>query len=108
MIRVRYLASLRERLGRAEDQVEPRMAATVAEVWSVACGGEPLPPNILIAVNHEYAGLETAVHDQDEVAFLPPITGGCGHFGAASGVPPVGREGRLEVGQGFDAAHPCR
>ncbi len=75
-VKVRYLASLRERFGRAEESVEIAAGATVAMIWSRVSGGAPLPPQVLLAVNHEYASPDTPVHDGDEVAFLPPITGG--------------------------------
>jgi len=76
MIRVRYFASLAEDLGRREDAVAARDAATVAEVWRAASGDRALPPNVLSAVNHEYVDAGHAVRDGDEVAFFPPVTGG--------------------------------
>lgn len=75
-IRVKYFASMRERVGRAEDAVPSERVRTVAEVWSHAAGGKPLPPNTLIAVNMEYASPDAPVADGDEVAFFPPVTGG--------------------------------
>ncbi len=36
----------------------------------------PLPPNMLTAVNMEYAEPTQIVRDGDEVAFFPPVTGG--------------------------------
>lgn len=75
-IQVKYFASLRDRLGREGDRVDPSQAKTVADVWSVVSEGGSLPANILTAVNHDYANPETPVHDGDEVAFFPPITGG--------------------------------
>lgn len=75
-IRVKYFASMRERLGRAEDAVPAERARTVAEVWAHAAAGKPMPPNTLIAVNMEYASPDAAVADGDEVAFFPPVTGG--------------------------------
>lgn len=75
-VEVRYLASLRERFGRGEESVEVAPGATVASLWSQVSGGAPLPPQVLLAVNHEYARPDTPVRDGDEVAFLPPITGG--------------------------------
>jgi molybdopterin synthase sulfur carrier subunit len=74
-ITVRYFASIRERLGRAEDSLEASAAHTVAEVWR-RVSAEPLPANALVAVNQEYARLETPVQAGDEVAFFPPVTGG--------------------------------
>jgi molybdopterin synthase sulfur carrier subunit len=77
MIRVRYFASLRDRMGRGEDQIPSDSASTVGEVWDRVSGGRPLPANLLLAVNMDYASPEQAVRDGDEVAFLPPVTGGC-------------------------------
>lgn len=76
MITVKYFASLRERTGRAEDQIEIGASATVADVWARLHGGENLPRHVLVAVNLEYSSAEQAVHDGDEVAFFPPVTGG--------------------------------
>lgn len=75
-IHVKYFASLRERMGRAEDVVDAAGAATVADVWARVSEGQAVPGNVLVAVNMEYADLGHAVKDGDEVAFFPPITGG--------------------------------
>jgi len=82
-VRVRYLASLRERLGRERAVVEAPGAErlTVAEVWERASGGETLPAGVLCAVNMEYATPGQEVRDGDEVAFFPPVTGGAPGFG---------------------------
>jgi molybdopterin converting factor subunit 1 len=32
---------------------------------------------LAVAVNQEYAGMETVLQDGDEVALLPPVSGGC-------------------------------
>jgi molybdopterin synthase sulfur carrier subunit len=76
MIRVKYFASLRDRMGRGEDHVPAEEARTVGDVWARVSGGQPLPPNLLVAVNMEYASAGERVRDGDEVAFLPPVTGG--------------------------------
>lgn len=73
---VRYFASLRETMGRAEQRVEAQTSGTVADVWSAASGGKPMPDNVLAAVNQEYVSTAHAVSDGDEVAFFPPVTGG--------------------------------
>lgn len=75
-VTVRYFASLRESLGRDEDTVDSADAATVAEVWKTVSGGEPLPGNVLAAVNLTYVSVDHPVKDGDEVAFFPPVTGG--------------------------------
>ena len=75
-LQVRYFASLRERMGRDSDVVEPTHAVTVAEVWQRSSDGKPLPGNVLCAVNMEYVAPDAQVQDGDEVAFFPPVTGG--------------------------------
>lgn len=76
-IRVRYFASLRERLGRAGDEIAPDPAVrTVADVWTRVGRGHPLPDNTLVAINMEYASFAHEVREGDEVAFFPPVTGG--------------------------------
>lgn len=75
-IHVKYFASLRDRLGRAEDRLAAAEGTTVAEVWAALWPETPLPPNTLAAINMEYAEPAQIVRDGDEVAFFPPVTGG--------------------------------
>ncbi len=71
-VRVRLFAGLRERAGWSEREVE---AATVADLWpQLGLGDEP--PGLLYAVNQEYAEKELALADGDEVAVIPPVSGG--------------------------------
>ncbi|WP_333874342.1 MoaD/ThiS family protein [Methylobacter sp.] len=75
-IKVRYFASLKESIGRSEDNLEFSGLTTVADVWRSANPNKTLPDNILTAVNMDYVELNSAVKDGDEVAFFPPVTGG--------------------------------
>lgn len=75
VITIRFFASLRERLGRSEDQVEAAGLSCVADVWN-RVSKEPLPANTLVAINQEYATPGSPVRAGDEVAFFPPVTGG--------------------------------
>jgi molybdopterin synthase sulfur carrier subunit len=75
-IRVRYFASLRESLGRSEDYLANTGSLSVREVWHHVNSNHPLPDNILVAVNMDYAQLDQVVEDGDEIAFFPPVTGG--------------------------------
>ncbi len=71
-VTVRLFAGLRERAGWAERQLE---AATVADVWpQLGLGAEP--PGLLYAVNKRYAPPDTVLADGDEVALIPPVSGG--------------------------------
>ncbi len=75
-VTVRFFASLREQVGSGDLLLDVADTTTVVQVWHQAVGDKPLPANTLMAVNMEYAGEETPVHDGDEVAFFPPVTGG--------------------------------
>ncbi len=75
-ITVRYFASLKESVGRSEDNLSITGLLTVNEVWNRANSGKPLPSNILAAVNMDYVDFDSLVKDGDEVAFFPPVTGG--------------------------------
>jgi MoaE-MoaD fusion protein len=71
-VRVRLFAGLRERAGWSRREVE---AATVAEVWpALGLGDEP--DGLLYAVNQEYAERTRELADGDEVALIPPVSGG--------------------------------
>ncbi len=74
-ISVRFFASIREQLGRGQDEVDPQRVENAADVWRLVAGS-PAPANILVAINQEYASLDHAVRGGDEVAFFPPVTGG--------------------------------
>ena len=75
-VTVKYFASLRERMGRAEDRLDAPLPSTVEEVWRRVGDGEPLAGNLLCAVNLEYVEPDHPVAEGDEVAFFPPVTGG--------------------------------
>jgi len=75
-IKVRYFASLKESLGRSEDDLTYTSLLTVHEVWNRANTNKSIPGNILSAVNMDYVELNSIVKDGDEVAFFPPVTGG--------------------------------
>lgn len=74
-IKVRYFASIRERLGRAGEELPIADIRSVADVWRRVSVGPP-PPHLLVAINHEYADFDAPVAVGDEVAFFPPVTGG--------------------------------
>jgi len=75
-IKVRYFASLKESVGRSEDEMEFAGVISVVDVWKRLNQGGELPENILAAVNMDYVSFDHLVNDYDEVAFFPPVTGG--------------------------------
>jgi molybdopterin synthase catalytic subunit/molybdopterin converting factor small subunit len=71
-VTVRLFAGLRERAGWSQREID---AATVADVWrALELGDEPA--GLLYAVNKEYATPDRALADGDEVALIPPVSGG--------------------------------
>ena len=71
-VRVRLFAGLRERAGWSQREID---AATVADVWrALDLGNEP--EGLLYAVNREYAERDAPLADGDEVALIPPVSGG--------------------------------
>jgi MoaE-MoaD fusion protein len=74
-IRVRLFAGLREQAGIAEQTVELPAGARVADVWpALGLGDEP--EGLLYAVEKEYAGRKRKLAEGDEVALIPPVSGG--------------------------------
>lgn len=74
-ISVKYFASIRERFGRPGDELAAEGLRNAADIWRHVSPEAP-PANLLVAINQEYATLESVVKPGDEVAFFPPVTGG--------------------------------
>ena len=79
-ITVRLFARLRELVGAGELEREVPSGATVGTVWESLVRDYPAiaayTASMSCAVNIDYARMTTAVSDGDEVAFLPPVSGG--------------------------------
>jgi molybdopterin synthase sulfur carrier subunit len=75
-VRVRFFASLRERLGCSETSLDVTAGATVGDIWFQATNGMSVSDNALAAINMEYVGFDRQIADGDEVAFFPPVSGG--------------------------------
>ena len=75
-IKIRYFASLKDYVGRSEDEIIYEKVLTVTEVWQQATQSKVKPQNTLVAVNMDYVNWTDLVNDHDEVAFFPPVTGG--------------------------------
>ena len=80
-IRVRLFAQLRERAGRDAVELDLPDGARVADALAAlddVAGGLP----VVMAVNREYAGVETVLSADDELALVPPVSGGAVGTGA--------------------------
>ena len=79
-VTVRLFARLRELVGAGELARDAAEQATVADVWAALARDYPViapyAESMSCAVNAEYARMTARVQDGDEVAFLPPVSGG--------------------------------
>lgn len=80
LVTVRLFARLRELVGASELRQELPDEASAKTAWQSLVHGYPAlaeyEPLISCAVNEEYARLSTPLKHGDEVAFLPPVSGG--------------------------------
>ena len=74
-VRVKLFAALREQAGTRERELELADGAGVGDVWgALGLGAEPR--GLVYAVNRSYVDRETSLRDGDEVAVIPPVSGG--------------------------------
>ena len=97
-VRIRLFAMQREAARTRELVVDVPDGATVADAWEAAVAQVPaLAPGretLKFAINGEYADIAEALSDGDEVAAIPPVSGGSGEDAAGS---LVGRVRILEI-----------
>jgi molybdopterin converting factor subunit 1 len=79
-VKVLLFASLREVVGSSQSAVELEPGASVEDVWTRMISLYPrLAPHtgtIAFALNSAFTNPHETLHDGDEVAFLPPVSGG--------------------------------
>jgi molybdopterin synthase catalytic subunit len=81
LVSVRLFAGLRERAGTDRLEVELPDGARVADVLAAMAAtpvGELRPRECVVAVNREYAATDAPVQAGDEIALVPPVSGGAG------------------------------
>ncbi len=79
-VTVRLFARLRDIAGAAELSRDLASGATIGDVWRQLANEFPELANyersISTAINADYAKMDQVVDDGDEIAFLPPVSGG--------------------------------
>ena len=79
-VTVRFFAGHRDIVGASERQIELEPDATVGALWARLVAEHPrlsgFTGRLLYAVNQQFATLDTALQSGDEVAFIPPVSGG--------------------------------
>ena len=74
-VAVKLFAALRERAGTRERSLELADDASVEDVWPALGLGEE-PAGLVYAVNRTYVDRSHALADGDEIALIPPVSGG--------------------------------
>ncbi len=82
MVTVKYFANLKQMAGKDEDQFDIKEGTTLAQLSDMI---EKLVPQlgdmvrekkVMISLNYDVVSLDTVVKDGDEIALLPPFSGG--------------------------------
>ena len=79
-VTVLLFAAAREAAGRGRLEVAHREGLTAGDVWDVLESRNPalapLAASVSVAVNHRFVPRDTVLAAGDELAFLPPVSGG--------------------------------
>jgi sulfur-carrier protein len=79
-VKVLFFGRLKELLGQAEDSVDFGDASTIEQLFALYVTRHPdlakFRSSLVASRNQEFAAWNTPLHSGDEVAFLPPVSGG--------------------------------
>jgi molybdopterin converting factor subunit 1 len=80
-VKVKLFAVHRQLLGQRELEMDIPSGATILDAWRQLKAEHPkmehLSDTLMAARNQDYAPLDTRLSDGDEIAFIPPVSGGC-------------------------------
>jgi molybdopterin synthase sulfur carrier subunit len=79
-VKVLFFGRLKELTGHAEDSLDFADAATIEQLFAVFAARHPelakYRSSVVASHNREFAAWDTPLRSGDEVAFLPPVSGG--------------------------------
>ena len=79
-IKVLFFASCRDLMGGSERAMTLAEGATVADLMSKIASEKArfteMLPSLMVSVNQEYVERDAELREGDEVAFIPPVSGG--------------------------------
>ena len=79
-LKVLFFGRLKDLIGRSEDSVNPADAATIEQLFALYVAHNPelakYRTSLVASRNREFAAWDTPLQPGDEVAFLPPVSGG--------------------------------
>ena len=82
MITVKFFASLKAIAEKEEEKIEVQSSISMDQLSDIISKTSPKMADIIrdnkimVSVNQEMVDANTVIHDGDEVAFLPPFSGG--------------------------------
>jgi molybdopterin converting factor subunit 1 len=80
LVKVLYFGRLKELSGSAEESIELRAGSRIEDLFTHCSSARPelrkFRPSLVAARNREFAAWDTPLHSGDEIAFLPPVSGG--------------------------------
>jgi molybdopterin converting factor subunit 1 len=83
-VKVLFFGMLKDIVGRSEDHIELADGARLDDVFTRYASDFPrltdLELSIVLACNHEFCDRSAAIREGDEIAFLPPVSGGSGPY----------------------------
>lgn len=100
MVRIRFFAIFRQRLGRSRETRRVPAGTTVGDLFDVVVAEEPsldvaaLRTATMLMINQTYADSDRVLTDGDEVVFVPPVSGGA-ERSDSNGAIPAGKRFRV-------------
>jgi molybdopterin synthase catalytic subunit len=83
-VKVLFFGQLKDAVGRSEDVVDVRPGQTIQDLFDSYAAEHPrmkgLSASIVVARNQQFSSRTERIEDGDEVAFLPPVSGGTGPY----------------------------
>ncbi|HXY26419.1 MAG TPA: molybdopterin converting factor subunit 1 [Candidatus Acidoferrum sp.] len=79
-VKVLFFGRLKDVVGRAEESLDVPEASTVEQLFALHVSRLPelakYRSSLVASLNQEFAAWDTLLHSGDEIAFLPPVSGG--------------------------------
>jgi len=79
-VKVLFFGRLKDAVGRAEESLEVPEASTIEQLFALHVSRLPelgkYRSSLVASHNQEFAAWDTPLHSGDEIAFLPPVSGG--------------------------------
>lgn len=79
-VKTKFFAAIKDIVGTSEVELELPSGTTAGDLFQRYCQQHPplsrYAHNTMISVNLEFVPPETRLHEGDEIAFIPPVSGG--------------------------------